>query len=645
MNKILKIGSHIKTPQITTKNKFGFPLLKMLKNAVEINADALQIFHGSPHSLKFELKRQYNQEEIEEIRKYIKDNDLFIVIHSAYLINLASNNKRLFYLGAKNLIEDLRFANNIGIFGVVLHFGSSKNNNFEDSINNMARGIEFVLDKVLGKAKIILETSSGGGNYIGKTIEDISKVYNRIGKKYRKRICFCIDTAHIFTSGYDISKLGAFTNYIKRFKKEIGKPCLIHLNDSKTPFGKTQNKHAALMEGYIFDRAKQGNPEVLEEIVKVAIKNNLPLILETDGIYKNEIKYLRDLIKNHKLLERTLKGGVYKKINFSNCYKNVKYPNQTLIDVFSKMGQYNRAMGLEVKFVAYKNIVSILRYLSKISSWEDLKDYEGIGEKLLKKTDEILKTGNLKELENFQKDKQLSAIVEIQNVMGFGPKRARDFVVEKKVYTIEDLKKRQEEFKLTDMQKLGIKYYDDLNKKMSYDCVKSYMEYLINITKKWNSNIEINTVGSFRMKLLNTKDIDIIITDKRLKTKPEFIKADFTNNYIDFLRTIPEIELIQIDKGDFEFTGLIKHKDDKYYRHIDLRFTPYQHLPTYLLYFGSGEKFSRKIRLIAKEKGYKLNELFLEDLKTNDRIIPKTEREIFEILGLDYVEPEERIIF
>jgi deoxyribonuclease IV len=313
MNKILKIGSHINTPQISSNNKFGFPLLEMLKNAVEINANALQIFYGEPHSLNFELKKKYTQDELKEIRNYIKKNDLFIVIHSAYLINLASNNKRLFYLGAKNLIEDLRFANEIGIFGVVLHFGSSKDNN---AINNMATGIEFVLDKVPGKAKIILETSSGGGNYIGKTIEGISKVYNKIGKKYRKKVCFCIDTAHIFTSGYDISKLGAFKEYINRFKKEIGKPCLIHLNDSKTPFGKTQNKHAALMEGYIFDKSKEGNPEVLEEIVKVAIKNKIPLILETDGIYKNEIKYLHKLILEHKLLERTLKGGVCKKINF-----------------------------------------------------------------------------------------------------------------------------------------------------------------------------------------------------------------------------------------------------------------------------------------------------------------------------------------
>jgi DNA polymerase/3'-5' exonuclease PolX len=309
------------------------------------------------------------------------------------------------------------------------------------------------------------------------------------------------------------------------------------------------------------------------------------------------------------------------------------------------MGQYNRAMGIEVKFIAYKNIVSLLRYLPRITSSNELKEYEGIGEKLLKKTDEILKTGKLKELENFEKDKQLSSILELQNVMGFGPKKAKDFVIEKGVNTVEDLMKRKEEFKLTDMQKLGIKYYNDLNKKMSYNCVKNYMDFLIQITNKWNSNILINPVGSFRMGLLNTKDIDIIIIDKKLKTKQEFIKADFTKKYIEFLRSNPDIELIQIDRGDFEFTGLIKHKDDKYYRHIDLRFTPYQHLPTYLLYFGSGEKFSRKIRLLAKEKGYKLNELYLENLKTNERIIPKTEEDIFKILEIDYVKPEKRIIF
>jgi apurinic endonuclease APN1 len=640
---MIKIGSHIKSD----KN-----LLTMLNYAKNINADAIQIFHGSPRSLLFELKKDYNDEEIREIKGFIKANKLFIVIHSAYLINLATNNKRLFYLGAKNLIEDLRFANKIGIFGVVVHFGSKTDRNENEAINNMVRGIEFVLEKVQGKAKVILETSSGGGNYIGKTIENIKKIYDKIDKKYKKRICFCIDTAHIFTSGYDISKLGAFTEYMERFKKEIGIPCLIHLNDSKTPFGKTQDKHAALMEGYIFDKAKDGNPEVLEEILKVAIKNNIPIILETDGIYKVEINYLRELIKNHKLLEKTLKGGTNqshsqyhptKKIIFSSCEKTVNYPNKVLIDIFSKMGQFNRALGIEVKFVAYKNIVSILRFLPKIRSSDELKDYEGIGEKLLRKTDEILATGKLLELENFEKDKQLSSIVELQNIMGFGPKKAREFVVDKKINSIEELKKKEDEFKLTDIQKLGIKFYDDLNRKMSYDCVKSYMNYLIDITK--NTDVEIIPVGSFRMGLLNTKDIDVLITNKKLKTKADFIKADFTNNFIEFLRSVPDIDLIQIDRGDFEFTGLIKHKDDKYYRHIDIRFTPYQHLATYMLYFGSGEKFSRKIRQIAKDKGYKLNELYLENLKTNERIIPKTEEEIFKILEIEYVEPERRILF
>ena len=73
-------------------------------------------------------------------------------------------------------------------------------------------------------------------------------------------------------------------------------------------------------------------------------------------------------------------------------------------------------------------------------------------------------------------------------------------------------------------------------------------------------------------------------------------------------------------------------KINKFYRHIDIHLVEKKNLPFFLLYFSSGELISRKLRKIAKNKGYKLNEKGL--FKNNKKISIDNEKNIFSHLGI-----------
>ena len=105
---------------------------------------------------------------------------------------------------------------------------------------------------------------------MGRTIETMNIILRKLPIKYQKRIKFCIDTCHIFVSGYPIHKPGGWTAYIRQFDEIIGKKkiAVIHLNDSATPFDGRNDRHAAINAGYIFNEKMGGSLEALKEILE-----------------------------------------------------------------------------------------------------------------------------------------------------------------------------------------------------------------------------------------------------------------------------------------------------------------------------------------------------------------------------------------
>jgi apurinic endonuclease APN1 len=265
-----------------------------IKEVIAIGGNAIQIFTGSPRSLKpgklFEMR----------ITKQLRNSiSIPSFIHAKYLLNFSKPpHIPKNYIFLKRYIEDLDISVKLGMKGVILHFGSGTCMEKYCSQINMVDSLIYCLDRCHKKAVPILETSSGEGNYIGKTIEDISLVYYNIPTNYQKRIKFCIDTCHIFVCGYPIHKPGGWTSYIKEFEDQLGKKkiSVIHLNDSATPFNGKNDRHAELKKGYIFNSKMGGSIIALKEILEWASKNNIPCILETHKNFKKQINFSKKLI-------------------------------------------------------------------------------------------------------------------------------------------------------------------------------------------------------------------------------------------------------------------------------------------------------------------------------------------------------------
>lgn len=271
-----------------------------IENVINMGGNAIQIFTGPPVSLT--LGKIFEIPITKKTRDAVSSIPAFI--HAKYLLNFGKSPYVMKnYIFLKRYIQDLDISVRLGMKGVVLHFGTNSCKSGSETKYcaqiNMINSLVYCLDYCNKKAVPILETSSGEGNYIGKTIEDISFVYHNIPAPYQKRIKFCIDTCHIFVCGYPIHKKGGWTDYIREFEDQLGKKKIgvIHLNDSATPFGGKNDRHAELKKGYIFNAKMGGSVIALKEILEWALKNNVPCILETHKNFKAQIILAKKLVR------------------------------------------------------------------------------------------------------------------------------------------------------------------------------------------------------------------------------------------------------------------------------------------------------------------------------------------------------------
>lgn len=306
---MLIIGSHM---------SIGNGFLNAVKKTVEsYNSNALQIFLKSPQSLSF---CNITDEESEKVKEYIKKNNVFLVGHCSYLLNFAKIqeykqeelyeqkisstendiNKTIKNITNKignwavnSLVDDLYSIYKMGGYGVVLHVGKYVELDKEIALNNVIKNIKQTIETISYKTKnsntpyIILENTAGQGTEIGSKFEELFQIYDFLGRD--KRIKFCLDTAHAFSAGYNLRNPDEFDRFIEYFDNHIGinNIGLFHFNDSKKDLNSKVDRHESIGYGLIGDIA-------LKHISEFAIKNTIPLILETPD---KEISHLEDINK------------------------------------------------------------------------------------------------------------------------------------------------------------------------------------------------------------------------------------------------------------------------------------------------------------------------------------------------------------
>jgi len=265
-----RIGRHINITQ-------GF--VTAPKYAREINCNIIQIFLCAPEQIFSKAKPEA---ELKAFGEELKKNKLKAIIHGSYTINLCHQvSSKLHKTSVRALVQDLKAMNTIGkrCIGVIIHMGKNiSSNKISDNqaIANYVRGLKEALAATPENTIIILETGASQGTEVGSKIEGLDQIYWLLEDHERDRIKFCIDTCHIWATGYDISSPGGAKEYFKLFDKMIGinKIACIHFNDSKTPLDSHVDRHADLGYGFI-------GLSGLKTVVKIAYKHKIPIIMET----------------------------------------------------------------------------------------------------------------------------------------------------------------------------------------------------------------------------------------------------------------------------------------------------------------------------------------------------------------------------
>lgn len=299
------------------------------------------------------------------------------------------------------------------------------------------------------------------------------------------------------------------------------------------------------------------------------------------------------------------------------------------------------------KVNAYKKTLNILKKIDfEITSIDMLKGIPGLGKSSLKHINEILNTGSCSLVKTNSDDNSIFQLQQLQRITGIGPAKANKLYKEQG-YTLDALLEMQRKGNsilqdiLTHHQLLGLKYLFDIEKRIPYNEIKSIEKFL---NKKISKNLKMIICGSYRRKATTSGDIDIIFYHNDITTDEDLLNSE--DNYLDYIVKELKTSKFLIDdltiKGKTKYMGLCRFADKYPARRIDIRFIPKNVLGSAMLYFTGSGDFNKNMRTFALKKGYTINEYGIYYLDTKKKIHTKTEEDIFGILGLEYVEPQNR---
>jgi len=310
--------------------------------------------------------------------------------------------------------------------------------------------------------------------------------------------------------------------------------------------------------------------------------------------------------------------------------------NEQFIDLMEKLSNIMLKKGEPFRARAYQKAQeTLMAFPRDITSVEQLKGQPGIGSTILEKLNEYVNTGTLKILER-EKNNPVNILGEIY---GVGPKKAKD-LVEKGIVNIEQLRERQDDV-LNDIQKVGLKYYEDILKRIPRSEVEEYKKLFDKDFEKVvgsGSDSHMEIVGSYRRGAESSGDIDVIITSKSPKVFVEFIDELIKENII----------LNVLSRGPTKCLVVARLPSSDVARRVDFLYTSPEEFPFSILYFTGSKIFNTVMRNEALKKGLTMNEHGLykmENKKKGEKVtvVFKDEKDIFDYLGLVYKSPVERV--
>lgn len=234
-----RLGAHISIAG-------GFP--QALQRGKDLGCEVLQFFLKSARSWKARPIAEEERRCFSLLRQKEGFEDLFA--HASYLINLASLEDDLYERSLDAFLEELKRAQFLGIPYYVLHPGSP-GEEIQEGIYRVSRALNIALSEVRGM-KVLLENTARG---LGSKFEHLAAILEMVEED--QRVGICLDTCHLWASGYDISKDWGYEDTLRKLEDLVGleKVELVHLNDSRDPLGSGRDRHWHIGLGDIGDRA------------------------------------------------------------------------------------------------------------------------------------------------------------------------------------------------------------------------------------------------------------------------------------------------------------------------------------------------------------------------------------------------------
>ena len=371
-----------------------------------------------------------------------------------------------------------------------------------------------------------------------------------------------------------------------------------------------------------------------KKIDKSKVKKRGTLKIKKVNLKKKTLK-VKKLKKRLRLPTKIEKKKSLKKSIKHNIPSNTMKYNDQFVKVLEQLESLMMKKGEHFRARAYtKAKEAIILFKQPITEVSQLKGQRGIGNTILKKLQEFVDTGTLSVLEKAKNN----PVFIFTEVYGIGPKKAEELVKKHNVTTIAELREKQDEL-LNDVQKKGLKYYEDILKRIPRKEIDIYEKELKKIFDKVkNKGSTFQIMGSYRRGAKDSGDIDICISDPN-------DDAGVFNKFIDAL--IEKKILIEVlSRGNTKSLGVSKLRR-KPARRIDFMFTKHNELAFALLYFTGSKSFNTVMRKRALDMGYSMNEHGLYKM-VNGKKGPKlerhfpTEKAVFDFMGMVYKGPTER---
>ena len=316
--------------------------------------------------------------------------------------------------------------------------------------------------------------------------------------------------------------------------------------------------------------------------------------------------------------------------------------NEKFIDLMEQLSSIMLKHGEPFRARAYQKAQeSIMSYNSDILSPDQIKGLPAIGPTIMEKLNEYMATGTLRVIER-EKTNPINILGEIY---GIGPKKAKE-LVEQGITTIDQLREKQDSV-LNDTQKIGLKYYEDILKRIPREEIDQYDVIFKDVFSRVagpGSEAKFEIVGSYRRGAKTSGDIDMIITAKTGVVFRQFVDELIRQKII----------LEVLSRGDKKCLVIAKLPGSTDARRVDFLYSSPEEYPFSVLYFTGSKIFNTVMRGRALALGFSLNEHEMTKMgekKRGEKAVKgdkvahafHSEKDIFDFLGMVYKEPSERI--